>query len=67
VTGWTSNGNGFQNPCKDEGDVFVPGTEGDSGAISGHFLKYVNPNTGGGGTEACDPNTLGGCVAVLVK
>ena len=67
VTGWTSNGNGFRNPCKDDGDVFVPGTEGDSGAISGHFLKYVSPNTGGGGTEACDPNTLGGCVAVLVK
>jgi hypothetical protein len=67
VTGWTSNGNGFRNPCKDDGDAFVPGTEGDSGSISGHFLKYINPNVGGGGEEECDFATLGGCVAVMVK
>jgi len=67
VTGWTSNGNGFRNPCKDEGDDFVPGTEDDSGAISGHFMVYVTPNQGGGGEEACDFQQIGGCVAVLVK
>ena len=67
VTGWTSNGSGFQNPCKDEGDQFVPGTEGDSGSISGHFIKYVNPNVGGGGDEPCDFESIGGCVAVLTK
>lgn len=67
VTGWTSNGNGFQNPCKDEGDQFAPGTENDSGAISGHFIKNVNPNVGGGGEQPCDFDSIGGCVAVLTK
>ena len=67
VTGWTSNGNGFQNPCEDEGDVFAFGTEDDAGSISGHFVIKVDSNTGGAGDEACDTTTIGGCVAVMTK
>lgn len=67
VTGYASSGAGFGNPCIADGDVFVAGTEDDNGAISGHFVKTVSPNTGGAGTESCESNDLGQCVAVLVK
>ena len=55
--GLDRHGNGFRNPCKNDGDGSCRAPKEDSGAISGHFLKYVNPNTGGGGTEACDIRT----------
>lgn len=67
VTAWSSTGSGFNNPCIGNGDVFVSGTESDTGAVSGHFFKYISPNTSGSGTEDCDFNDIGGCVAVLVK
>jgi hypothetical protein len=67
VTGWSSNGAGFANPCIGNGDQFVPGTSGDNGVISGHFVKNVTPNAGGSGTATCDFDDIGECVAVLVK
>jgi hypothetical protein len=68
VTGWTGQGGGFNNPCQGNGDDPVPGN--DSAFIVGHFIKYVqNPNEGGSGELPCDfdPNSLGGCVAVMTK
>ena len=68
VTGWTSNGNGFRNPCKDDGDEFEFGTEDDSGAISGHFIIRVESSeTGTPGETNCDTTIIGGCVAVMTK
>jgi Flp pilus assembly protein TadG len=62
VTGWQDNGNGFGNPCQGNGDdTAVPGT------IVGHFIKYVTLDTSGTGTEQCEPNALGQCVAVLTR
>jgi hypothetical protein len=62
VTGWTSQGGGFSNPCEGNGDDPVPG----AGYIVGHFIKYVKTlNDGSGGTETCDLNAFGLCVAVL--
>jgi hypothetical protein len=65
VTGWTGQGNGFDNPCEGQGDDAVP--NGDSGYIVGHFIKYISPNLDGGGTAACDPLGLGSCVAVMTQ
>ncbi len=72
VTGWHSKGGGFDNPCAAPGasipDVFAPDTDpNDSGVVSGYFIKYVAPNLGGGGTQPCNPDTIGGCVAVMTK
>jgi len=73
VTGYTSNGNGFANPCKSPPpgtpfpDVFVPGTENDSGAMSGHFWKYIPPNLTGGSGEECDFNSVTPCIGVLTR
>jgi hypothetical protein len=66
VTGWTANGQGFANPCQNQGDQFVPGTESDTGVISGHFIKDALP--GGTSTgEQCDFASIDACVATLVK
>ena len=70
VTGWHSKGGGFDNPCEAPGggDVFAPGTDpNDSGVISGYFIKHILPNFGGGATTPCNPDTIGGCVAVMTK
>jgi hypothetical protein len=68
VTGWTSNGNGFRNPCKDDGDEFEFGTEDDSGAISGHFvIRVESTGTSTPGETNCDTTIIGGCVAVMTK
>ena len=72
VTGWHSKGGGFDNPCEAPGftppDVFSPdATPDDQGVISGYFISYVAPNTGGAGDDQCDPDTIGGCVAVMTK
>lgn len=67
VTGWSSTGGGFANPCIGNGDQFVAGTETDNGVISGHFVKNVKPNAGGSGTATCDFNDIGECVATLIK
>jgi hypothetical protein len=65
VTGWTGQGQGFDNPCSGNGDDPVPGN--DPGVIVGHFIKYIDPLNTGGGTQACDPNSFGGCVAQLTE
>ena len=67
VTGYASSGQGFNNPCIGAGDQFVPGTEGDNGVISGHFVKPVKPNENGASTTTCEFTDVGACVAVLVK
>jgi hypothetical protein len=59
VTGWAGSGNGFSNPCPDP----VPA----SGYIVGHFIKYVKGIGSGSGSQACDPNSFGACVAVMTR
>jgi hypothetical protein len=66
VTGWTSQGGGFSNPCQGNGDDPVPGNQ--AGYIVGHFIKYVKTfNDGSGGTEPCEFSEFGLCVAVLTE
>ena len=66
MTGWTSQGQGFDNPCQGQGDDPVPGNN--PGYIVGHFIKYIqNLNNGNGGTQPCDLNSFGACVAVLTE
>jgi Putative Flp pilus-assembly TadE/G-like len=68
VTGWTGQGNGFDNPCQGNGDDPVPGN--DAGDIVGYFIKYVEtPNNGGGGDTPCDLSggSISGCVAVMTR
>jgi Putative Flp pilus-assembly TadE/G-like len=66
VTGWTSQGGGFRNPCEGNGDDPVP--NGDAGNIVGHFIKYIfGLNDGGGSGELCDFNSFGSCIAVLTE
>jgi hypothetical protein len=66
VTGWTSSGSGFKNPCEGNGDD--PVTGGDAGNIVGHFIKYIfTLNDGSGSGEACDFDAFGGCIAVLTE
>jgi hypothetical protein len=63
VTGWTGQGQGFNNPCQGNGDDPIPGN--DAGLIVGHFIKYIQTlNTGGGGSP-CDLNAFSACVAVM--
>jgi hypothetical protein len=66
ITGWTGQGNGFDNPCQGHGDDPVPGN--DAGLIVGHFIKYIEPvNNGGDSGTPCDLSSLSGCVAVMTK
>jgi Flp pilus assembly protein TadG len=68
VTGWTGQGNGFDNPCQGNGDDPVPGN--DSAYIVGHFIKHVETLNGKGGDATCDltdVNSLSGCAAVMTR
>lgn len=65
ITGWTGQGAGFNNPCQGAGDDPVP--DDDTGVIVGHFIKYIDTLGAGGGTEACDFNGFGACVAQLTE
>ena len=66
ITGWTGQGQGFNNPCEGNGDDPVP--NGDPGNIVGHFIKYIfGLNDGGGSGEVCDFNAFGSCVSVLTE
>jgi hypothetical protein len=65
ITGWTGQGQGFNNPCEGNGDDPVPNN--DAGYVVGHFIKYVQTLNTGGGTTACDPNAFGSCVAVMTR
>jgi Flp pilus assembly protein TadG len=65
VTGWTGQGQGFNNPCQGNGDDPVPNN--DAGYIVGHFIKYIQTLNPGGGTTPCDLNAFGSCVAVMTR
>jgi hypothetical protein len=65
VTGWTGQGQGFNNPCQGNGDDPVPNN--DAGYIVGHFIKYIQTLNTGGGTEPCDLSAFGTCVAVMTR
>jgi hypothetical protein len=67
TTGWTGQGNGFDNPCQGHGDDPVPGN--DAGLIVGHFIKYVQTlDDGGAGSSPCDlSGSISGCAAVMTK
>jgi hypothetical protein len=65
VTGWTGQGQGFNNPCQGNGDDPVPNN--DAGYIVGHFIKYIETLSTGSGTTPCDPNAFGACVAVMSR
>jgi hypothetical protein len=60
VTGW--RGNADKNPCQGNGDDTAP-----KGGVVGHFIKYVDTLGQGGGTDFCDFDALGTCVAVLTR
>lgn len=60
VTGWDGD------PC--QGDPGPPDGGNGKDEIWGHFIKYVDAfDSTGGGTQTCDPNALGECVAVLTR
>jgi Putative Flp pilus-assembly TadE/G-like len=65
VTGWTGQGQGFNNPCQGNGDDPVPNN--DAGYIVGHFIKYIQTLNPGGGTTPCDLTAFGACVAVMTR
>jgi hypothetical protein len=62
VTGWQGSGGGFANPCVGLGDDATPG----DGYIMGHFITYI-PSIDASGSEACNPDVLGVCVAVMTE
>ncbi len=61
VTGWAGTGSGFDNPCAGSDD------DAPDGYIVGHFIKYINSIDTGTGTQPCDPNAFGSCVAVMTR
>jgi Putative Flp pilus-assembly TadE/G-like len=66
ITGWTGQGQGFDNPCQGQGDDTAPGPA----TIVGHFMKYVPALTGRGTGRSCvvtDPSILTPCLAVLTQ
>jgi hypothetical protein len=70
VTGWTGQGEGFDNPCEGNGDDPVPKDDKgktDPGVIVGHFIKYIQNTGTGSGTEPCDPNAFGSCIAAMTR
>jgi hypothetical protein len=62
VTGWRGSGGGFANPCVGLGDDATPG----DGYIMGHFITYL-ASIDAGGSEPCNPDVLGVCVAVMTE
>jgi putative Flp pilus-assembly TadE/G-like protein len=65
VTGWTAQGDGFANPCQGNGDDPVPNN--DAGYIVGHFIKYIDSLDNASGTNPCDLDSFGTCVASLTE
>jgi hypothetical protein len=65
VTGWTGQGQGFNNPCQGQGDDPVPNNN--AGYIVGHFVKYIQTLSNGSGSTPCDFSAFGTCVAVLTR
>lgn len=70
VTGWTGQGEGFDNPCEAPNLDPAPDDDpvSDPGTIVGHFIIYIDKlNTGGGSGIGCSFTSLGTCVLVLTK
>jgi hypothetical protein len=65
ITGWTSQGGGFANPCQGNGDDPVPNNDG--GYIVGHFVKYIQSLNPGSGSEPCDMGAFGSCIVELTR
>ncbi len=65
ITGWTSQGGGFANPCQGAGDDPVPNNDG--GYIVGHFVKYIQSLNPGSGSEPCDMGAFGSCIVELTR
>jgi hypothetical protein len=65
ITGWTSQGGGFANPCQGNGDDPVPNNDG--GYIVGHFVKYIQSLNPGSGSEPCDMAAFGSCIVELTR
>jgi Flp pilus assembly protein TadG len=65
VTGYSGQGNGT-DPCYQPGQ---PGSDdqADPGFIVGHFIKYIQTLDNASGSQPCDPNSFGGCVAQLTE
>lgn len=65
ITGWQGNP-GFDNPCQGNGDDHA-----ERGEIVGHFIKYVQIASGGGGSggEPCDLSSdgIGVCITELTR
>ena len=70
LTGWTGQGGGFANPCQPPPATWNGTSGGDDAAapttLVGHFMSYVNPAGGGGGTT-CVQNSLAQCTAILTR
>ena len=67
ITGWTGQGNGFDNPCQGQGDDPIPGN--DSAYIVGHFIAHIETLNGEGSNTPCDLSgtSIGGCAAVMTR
>jgi hypothetical protein len=65
VTGWSSQGSGFANPCEGNGDDTVPNN--DAGYIMGHFINYIPTLSPGSGTQPCNPGVFGTCVITMTE
>jgi hypothetical protein len=61
ITGWTGQGEGFNNPCQGNGDDPAP----NPGTIVGHFISYIDTVNSGASDLDCEENSLTPCVAVL--
>jgi Flp pilus assembly protein TadG len=65
VTGWSSQGSGFANPCEGQGDDSVPNN--DAGYIMGHFINYIPSLSPGSGTDPCNPAVFGTCIITMTE
>jgi Putative Flp pilus-assembly TadE/G-like len=66
ITGWTGQGNGFDNPCQGQGDDPVPGN--DSAYIVGHFIGHVETLNAKPSDAPCDwQSSISGCTAVMTR
>jgi hypothetical protein len=69
ITGWGAQGG--EDPCTtagiSNGLSYAPDDMPGEDQIEGHFVKYVDPSSSGGGSESCSQNTFGDCIAILTK
>jgi hypothetical protein len=61
ITGWGGNGDRNADPCNPTEPI-------PTGFLKGHFITYIQKlNDGGAGTEFCNLNDFGSCIAVLTR